>query len=168
MREQSTPERKDVSSLLVCPHIQHTPQTGKRVPISHTFLFSQHCWYKVDSYVFYSIQMYVRLLFMMVLIEELWRWRLSQSLVRANYLKSRRWHTLRRFVSVPWLTLKVSDLQTCGGWCVRQHNRKAVPLVIFTAEVHRCLAIAVQGCRVGPFSQQHLYDARLLGYHCQM
>lgn len=85
-----------MSSLLACPHIQHAPQTGTRVPISHTFLFSQH------SYVFYSIQMYIKLLFNMVLIKELRRWWLSQSLVRANYLKSwhdSRWHRTRRFVS---------------------------------------------------------------------
>lgn len=99
MRHQSTPERKDVSSLLACPHIQHAPQTGTRVPISHTFWFSQRCWYKVDSYVFYSVQMHIKLLFNMVLIEESRRWQLSQSLVRADYSKSCGWHTSRRLVS---------------------------------------------------------------------
>lgn len=51
---------------------------------------------------------------------------------------------------------------------MRKHNRKRGQLLIFTAEVHRCLAIAVQGCRIGPSPQQFLHDPHILGYHSQM
>lgn len=68
----------------------------------------------------------------------------------------------------PQLTLIVSDLQAYGGWGVGEDNRQTVTLVVFAAEVDRCLAVTVQGSRVGSLPQQSVHHVCLLGYHRQM
>lgn len=72
------------------------------------------------------------------------------------------------FFRRPQLTLIVSDLQAYGGWGVGEDNRQTVTLVVFAAEVDPCLAVTVQGSRVGPLPQQSVHHVCLLGYHRQM
>lgn len=73
-----------------------------------------------------------------------------------------------RFFDIQQLTLIIPDFQTRGRCYGRKHHWHTFLLVVFTAEVHSCLAIAVQGSRVSPFSQQSLHHVCLMGDHCQM